>query len=212
MLQNLRDRFVAELRPTPPAVVPRRLVIGAIAGAMTSIVLVIVLMGLRPDMARATLSYMFWFKLAYTSALAAFALWSAERLARPGAAGLWELLWIAAPLVLVVALAVWQLCWAPEPMRKQMIMGDSSKVCSWCIVVFSIPPLLGLIWAMRGLAPTNLPRAGAVIGLASGGFGASAYALHCTEVTAPFLAIWYTFGVATAGGIGAVLGPRVLRW
>lgn len=212
MLQNFSDRLVAELRPTLPAVVPRRLIAGAFAGAVTSAVLVIALMGLRPDMARATLTYMFWVKLAYTLALAAFALWSAERLARPGATGLHRALWMAAPLLLVVAMAVLQLCLAPAPMRKPMIMGASSGACPWCIVAFSIPPLLGLIWAMRGLAPTDLPRTGAVIGLAAGGVGASAYALHCTETAAPFLAIWYTFGVATAGVIGAVLGPRVLRW
>jgi hypothetical protein len=212
MLQNFSDRLVAELRPTLPAVVSSRLIAGAFAGATISIVLVIALMGLRPDMVRATLTCMFWIKLAYTSALAAFALWSAELLARPGATGPSRILWMATPPLVVLAIAVLQLCLAPPPMRGPMIMGDSSKACPWCIVVFSIPPLLGLIWAMRGLAPTNLPRTGAVIGLAAGGVGASAYALHCTETAAPFLAIWYTFGMVAAGGIGAVLGPRVLRW
>jgi hypothetical protein len=65
---------------------------------------------------------------------------------------------------------------------------------------------------MRGLAPTRLRETGAVIGLAAGGAGAFAYAWHCTETGAPFLAVWYTVGIALAALLGWLAGPRVLRW
>jgi hypothetical protein len=212
MLEDLTDRLAADLRPTSAGFVSRRLLAGMGGGAVVSTALVAVLMGLRPDMLLASLTLMFWIKLAYTLALAGVALWSAERLARPDGAGWRRGAWLALPLLLVAGLAIWQLAQAPAPMRGHMVMGGSAKLCPWCILAFSIPPLIGLIWAMRALAPANLSRAGAMIGMAAGGVGASAYALHCPESTAPFLAIWYTLGIAGAGVLGLLLGPRVLRW
>ncbi len=49
-------------------------------------------------------------------------------------------------------------------------------------------------------------------GLLAGGVGASVYALWCRESTAAFVAVWYTLGIVACGGIGALLGPLVLRW
>ena len=41
---------------------------------------------------------------------------------------------------------------------------------------------------------------------------ALAYALACTEPAAPFIAVWYTLGIALCGVLGAALGPKLLRW
>lgn len=65
---------------------------------------------------------------------------------------------------------------------------------------------------MRGLAPTRLALAGAASGLLAGALGALVYALHCTEIAAPFLGIWYVIGMLIPTAIGALLGPRMLRW
>ena len=66
--------------------------------------------------------------------------------------------------------------------------------------------------ALRGAAPTRLAWAGAGAGLLAGALGALAYALHCPEMAAPFLAVWYLAGMALPTLAGAWLGPRVLRW
>ena len=211
-LDELQARLVAELKPSPPHYVLRRLLAGAGAGAAVSAVLIVAVLGYRPDMPHAMVTNMFWIKLGYMLALAAVALWSAERLARPGEAGWGRTAWFALPLLLAVGLAAWRLAQAPPPMRHHMIMGDSARGCSWLIMAASIAPLIGLVWAVRGLAPTRLVRTGAIIGLAAGGVGAAAYALHCPEFTAPFLAVWYTAGVAGSGLVGALLGPVLLRW
>ena len=68
------------------------------------------------------------------------------------------------------------------------------------------------LWALRGAAPTRLAWAGAGAGLLAGALGALAYALHCPEMAAPFLAVWYLAGMALPTLAGAWLGPRVLRW
>jgi hypothetical protein len=209
---DLIDRLTADLRPSPRLQVVRRLAIGVAGGAAVSAILTRSTLGFRPDMAHAALETMFWVKLAYTLALGGLALWACERLARPAGSAQGRLPWLLAPLLLLLALAGWQIAQAPAPMRMPMMMGHSASVCPWCILLFSLPPLIGLIWAVRGLAPTRLRLTGLIIGLAAGGFGASVYALHCDESTAPFIVIWYSLGVASAALVGWLAGPRLLRW
>jgi hypothetical protein len=38
------------------------------------------------------------------------------------------------------------------------------------------------------------------------------YALHCPELAAPFLAVWYVLGMAIPVLVGAALGRWLLRW
>ena len=42
--------------------------------------------------------------------------------------------------------------------------------------------------------------------------GALAYSVSCDELSPAFVAVWYTLGITLSGGLGALLGPRVLRW
>jgi len=38
------------------------------------------------------------------------------------------------------------------------------------------------------------------------------YALVCRELSASFVAVWYSVGIGLAALLGALLGPRALRW
>lgn len=212
MSDDLLFRLAGDLKPVSRLSVARRLALGLGLGALTSAVLTGATLGFRQDMMQAIGESMFWIKLAYTSGLAGVAFWVCERLARPTGEVRRRSAWLVLPVVLVAALAGWQLFKAPPPMRMPMVMGSSAVSCPWCILAFSLPPLVGLFWAVRGLAPTRLRLTGLMVGLAAGGAGASAYALHCPESAAPFLALWYTLGVAGAALIGALAGPRLLRW
>jgi hypothetical protein len=107
----------------------------------------------------------------------------------------------------VVALIV-----APSSAREQMILGTQWAMCVLCIPLFAIVPFAALIWALRRGAPTNLKRAGAIAGLVAGASGAVAYAFHCPDDSLPFIALWYGTMVALCAWIGAMLGPRLLRW
>ena len=211
-MQRLVTRLVQNLRPVPPHVVPVRLLTGVAGGVAVSVAMVGIWLGYRPDMLAAARTVMFWVKFAYGLAVGALALWAVERLARPGTEALSRILWLLLPLAAVAALAASQIARAPARDRAPMVMGASASVCPLLVIASAGPPLMGLIWAVRGLAPIRLRTAGAMIGLAAGGFGAGAYALHCTEWTAPFLAVWYSLGVAGCGVVGAALGPYVLKW
>ncbi|WP_436295950.1 MULTISPECIES: NrsF family protein [unclassified Variovorax] len=46
----------------------------------------------------------------------------------------------------------------------------------------------------------------------AGGAGAAVYALHCPELAASFLAIWYVAGMTLPVLAGAAIGHRLLRW
>ena len=65
---------------------------------------------------------------------------------------------------------------------------------------------------MRTLAPTRLALAGGVAGLLAGTIGASTYSIHCPELQAPFIGIWYLVGMLIPAFFGFIAGPRLLRW
>ena len=206
------ERLVADLRPVADPPVARRLAIGLGAGVALSVLLIGITLGYRPDMATASLTTIFWVKLAYVAGIGAIALWAVERLVRPGVPTGNLLLWLLVPTLALAALAVVQLANGPADMRAHLIMGFSATAAPWRILTAALPPLLGLAWAVRGLAPTRLVFCGAMVGLAAGGFGAASYSMHCQESAAPFLLIWYSLGVVACGFLGAALGPRILRW
>jgi len=212
MSDDLLRSLSADLAPVSRWTVARRLALGMSGGVIVSAVLMLVLLGPRPDMDQSMATAMFWMKLAYTLAFAVIASFAAERLARPAASARGRIKWLVVPILLVIAIAAFQLAGTAPAGRTAMLVGDSARVCPWRILIFALPPFIGLVWAMRGLAPTRLREAGAAIGLAAGGAGAFIYALHCTESTTPFLAIWYTLGMAASAALGWALGPLVLRW
>jgi len=45
-----------------------------------------------------------------------------------------------------------------------------------------------------------------------GAVGALVYSVHCPEQAAPFIGFWYLLGMLIPTAVGALLGPRLLRW
>ncbi len=93
-----------------------------------------------------------------------------------------------------------------------MILGDEWLECLLSIPIIAILPFAVVIFAVRRAAPTNLVRTGAVAGLIAGGVSTVAYALHCTDDSLPFVAVWYGATIVLCTLAGAALGPRLLRW
>ncbi len=209
---NLIERLGSEVRAVPRGLAARRLILGAGAGVVVAAVLMPLWIGVRPDLAQAVGTAAFWIKLAYTLGIAAATFWLLERLARPGARTLNQVIVGLAPPVAVLVLAAAELAGAEAAERPHLIMGASSHLCPWRIVALALPVLIGALWALRGLAPTRPTLTGAVAGLCAGGAGAFVYAFHCDERAMPFLALWYSGGIVISGVIGAVAGRRLLRW
>jgi hypothetical protein len=209
---DLIARLSADLKPSPRSAATRRLAFGGLVGALASAAFVVLALGVRPDIAQASERAMFWMKFAYGGAIGLIAAWAVERLARPAASARRRAVWLVAPLAVMTALATRWLEVTPPGAWPPLLMGHSAALCPWLILAASLPVLAGLVWAVRGLAPTRLRLTGLMVGLAAGGVGATAYALHCDEMAAPFLALWYSAGVALAAFLGWLTGPRLLRW
>ena len=212
MTDELIDRLTADLAPTRPAAVGRRLALALALGAAASLAGVLVLLGPRADLAGAVTSMMFWIKLAYTAAIGAVGAVCVERIARPTGRPGRRLAWLAVPTGLIGVATVAQLARAPAGAAMPLLMGGSAAVCPWLIAAVSAPLFLALSWAVRSLAPTRLRLAGALTGLTAGGLAAAIYSLHCGETAAPFVAVWYSLGILAPCVVGAITGPRLLRW
>ncbi len=177
-----------------------------------TLLLMVLWLGFRRDMAQAVLLPMFWIKLAFPGALLAGALVTAQRLSRPGARSGRAPLLLAAPILLMWLLAAAVLLTAVPENRPRLLLGISWQVCPFYIAALSLPAFVAVLWTMRGLAPTRPVQAGAAAGLLAGALGALAYALYCPEMAAPFIGIWYLLGMLIPATAGAALGPWLLRW
>ena len=202
----------AQVAPVPRRGFARRLAAGLGLGLAGCLLLVVLVLGLRTDLGWAAAHQPFWIKLGYCASIALLATLAAARLARPDAGALGWLVWLAVPVCALAAVAMFQLARAAPDQARALWLGESWQVCSALVFLLSLPVFGGLLLGLRWLAPTRLRAAGAAAGLASGGWAATLYCLHCPEAAAPFVLAWYSLGILLAAGLGAVLGPRLLRW
>lgn len=212
MTADLIERLSLDLRPTPRHAVARRLGRAVGVASVASLALVVLGLGLRPDMPGALGTAMFWVKLGYAGALALAGGAVTARLARPLGAVAGRAAWGIVPLLAILLLAAWQMAAAPPAAQPGLIMGESAQSCPLLILAVAAPVFAALTWALRGLAPTRLRLAGLSAGLTAGAVGATLYALHCPETGAPFVALWYTLGIALSGAFGWLTGPKLLQW
>ncbi|MGH8856261.1 MAG: DUF1109 domain-containing protein [Telluria sp.] len=188
--------------------------IGVLGWGMFGTALAMVLtMRMRSDIAEAMLLPMFWIKLAFPSAVAIATYTVVTRLGRPGKRlGLTPGTTLVALLMAVWMLAIATLFNAAPAERSHLVLGDTWLFCLVSIPLLSIPVFVAAMRAMKELAPTRLSLAGGAAGLFAGAASAAVYSLHCTEMEAPFLAIWYVLGMSIPAIAGAAIGPRLLRW
>jgi hypothetical protein len=210
------DELIAVLAtgagPVESGAARRRFTLAIALGGTCTLLLMAVLMGVRPDLPRMALEPMFWAKFAYCAALAGAAFALAARIARPGARTAGAASMLAVPLLVMWLLALVALGGAEGSEREALVFGTTWRACAFSIAFLSLPLFAGLLWAMKGLAPTRLALAGGVAGVLSGAAAALIYSLHCPELGAPFLGIWYPLGMLIPAAAGAILGPRLLRW
>jgi hypothetical protein len=210
------DELIAVLAgaatPTPPGRARRRLLLACLIGMAGAAALVFGILGFRHDFAYQMRTAPFWMKPAYTAWFAVGAFMLVDRMGRPGARATMGRLVLIGALAAIAVLAAINLATTAPGLRTQAVMGRSSLLCPIAVIVSAIPAMAAVMIALRGMAPTNLARAGMAAGLLAGGVGASVYALWCRESTAAFVAVWYTLGIVACGGVGALLGPLVLRW
>lgn len=186
-------------------------------GAMAlSVVLVAIaffaVLHLRNDFAAVAASPRFLFKFVVTLALATTAWRLAIILSSPGAPA-WgrARLLVLAPL-LVAAAVVFELASVPAGEWGARMVGRNAVFCLTAIPLMGIAPLALFVAALRHGAPTSPGLAGAIAGLAAGGVSATFYALHCTDDSPLFMAVWYSLALAALALLGFVSARLVARW
>ena len=206
----LIDLLAVGAGPAPRAVVARRLAPAMLFGLLASGALSLALFGPVPDLSLPGAAL--WVKLAYAASLAAAAGWLAGRLSRPGAPSGRAMLAVAGVATAMAVVGALATLGVQPDRRLADALGHSWALCPFAVLGLSLPALAVVLRAMRGLAPTRPRAAGLAAGLLAGALGAGGYAFACTESSVVFVALWYTLGIAACGGLGAALGPRLLRW
>ena len=209
---DLVSLLAAGVEPIDARRTMRRYVLAITGGMLGALAITGGILRLNPLLSNAVFEPVFWVREAYCATLGSLGFAAITRLARPGfrlgvvPAGIGAVviaMWIFAALVLLTA---------PAQDRAHLLLGATAAVCPFLITLVAAPLFLAFVWVLRGLAPTQLRAAGAAGGFAAGSFGALAYSLHCPELTAPFIGVWYLLGMLIPTGIGALLGPRLMRW
>ena len=210
------DDLVAVLstnvEPINRGLVRRTISIAVAGGAVVALGLVFGVLGLRADLTTTRATIFMLLKIVFALAVIGVAMRYLLRLARPGAERGLSPLTIAVPFAAIALLGAISLGFAPSSHWNWMILGDGWLECLLSIPIIAIVPFAVIVFAVRRAAPTNLVRTGAVAGLVAGGVSAVAYALHCTDDSLPFVAVWYGATIVLCTLAGAALGPRLLRW
>jgi len=209
---DLIDALAMETPAAPVGLPFRRIAIAAGLGAIAALAVVMAWLGPRPDLHVAMRGGFFWIKFAYAASFAISGAALADRYGRPGGRGRWRWALVFAPVAVLAVMAVAAALGEGVRQMHADWMGQSWNVCPFRILALAVPSFLGALWAFRRLAPTRLGLAGFAAGLLAGGVSAAVYSLACQESTALFVVTWYTLGIFACGGVGALLGPRLLRW
>lgn len=210
--KDLIDVLGRSARPVDRSTVARRFAMALLIGGAFAVCISIALLGTRPDLATARAAGFIVAKVGFGAAIFSLASLYLVRIARPGGEGRVSLLLTMAPFLAAVCLAAAVLAGAPAAHWNRMVMGQEWVECLVSIPLIAIVPFSVVIWAVRRAAPTDLAGAGAFAGLVAGSISAMAYALHCTDDSLPFVAVWYGGTIALCTLAGALLGPRLLRW
>ena len=206
------DDLVRDLEPVPAHPV-RRLALRWVLPALAASGLLIALwIGARPDMPAALALPSFWVKLLSMTVLACLGWAAFTAAARPGGIPRRSLIPGAILIAVVLMLGALNLAFAEPASRLRVLMGQSWQQCFALVVTAALPVFAASIMVMRAMAPTRLRIAGFAAGLFAGAAGASVYSFGCTETSMTFLAVWYQGAILTVAMLGALAGPRLLRW
>lgn len=208
------DELIAALaqdrEATPP---PARLLARLLPFAwLLGLAALLATMGPRADLIDVLATPRFLFKYLVALSLAVPALVLLPRLATPLPRARGWLRAIGLAPLLLLAGAVMELLALPAGTRTAAAVGQNALWCLAMVPTLAIMPLAASLYCLRQSAPANPALAGAVAGLASGALAATLYALHCTDDSPLFVALWYTPGVLLVSAIGATLASRVARW
>lgn len=209
---ELIDVLSANVERVDTGKVSRNLQIVIVGGLILALITGVVVLGVRGDIGDPSSFGFLVLKVGFGVVVVLLGSHYLLKHARPGGEMRSQIFLTTVPFVAVTALAGVSLISAPASHWSHMMMGDRWLECLLSIPIIAVVPFAVITWAVRMAAPTNLTRTGALAGLVAGGISAVAYALHCTDDSLPFVALWYGGTIVLCTLAGALTGPRLLRW
>ncbi|MGE3774360.1 MAG: NrsF family protein [Gammaproteobacteria bacterium] len=196
----------------PPAAAPLRAQgLALLLGGLVSLVALVGSLGLRADFQAALATWRFDVKLVLVASALLLAFIDCVRLASPVERGWAMRANLLIPILLGAAVAA-ELVLAPVDSWRARLVGTNAAVCLVVIPLLSLPTLVFAMIAMRTMAPSSAPAAGAAVGRLAAAVAATLYALHCFDDSPLFVATWYSLATLAVVLLGAAVGRRVLRW
>jgi hypothetical protein len=116
------------------------------------------------------------------------------------------------PALLLLAAVMYELVTIPASAWPSRALGVNGVMCLASIIFLSVLPLAATIYGLRQGAPMSPALAGAAAGLLAGALGATVFAMHCTNDSPLFVAIWYVLAIGFMALAGLSVGRYVLRW
>jgi hypothetical protein len=210
---ELINTIVADHAGQPgPKPVRHGLVMAIIGGLAISSALFSLTLGVRPDFISALGTWRYDMKLGVNLVLMIAATWVALRLSSPTATPRTAMRALMVPVFLLLAAVVYELVTIPASAWPSRAIGVNGVMCVASIISLSVLPLTATIYALRQGAPMSPALAGAAAGLLAGALGATVFAMHCTNDSPLFVAIWYALAIGLMSIFGLLVGKRALRW
>lgn len=209
------DALIAELVGTLEPVKPLRFSHGmamTLASAAASVLLVVGLFGLRPDLRGGVVDPVHLIAIGLYFGLALAASVTVVVMSRPCVGtdhSGWT--WAAAMAALLPAAGLI----AGLGSGGGLLEAESIRHGASCFAIGGASSLLVfavlVAWLRKG-APTAPDRAGVVAGIAAGAFGAFAFSLHCPDSDIVHVGVWHSGVVLAMGLFGRLTVPALVRW
>ena len=190
----------------------RRALAAGAAGACLSLTILMLALDLRADLLHVIGEWRVALKFAIVLTLGATSALAYLQASRPEVASAHVTRRLLAGPLLLAAGVAGELASTPSATWLTNLMGARPDLCVLSVALLSLPPLIGLLLALRHAAPASAMQAGALAGLLAGSLGAGAYILRCTDDSPLFLSVWYGAAIALVAVLGALAGARLLRW
>ena len=187
------------------------LALATLGAGLGTVMLLVMTLGIRPDLASVVATPPVLLKLLPSLVLAVGAYMLAAQSMRP-AASMSALVLLPGIILLLAGLVTSPATITSAPAFAAAAFQGSPTTCMAMIVAFSLLPLAVLLSALRNGASTRPGVTGAAAGLLAGSLGAFAYGLYCPVDSTVFVAIWYGISIASVTLMGIFLGRWVLQW
>ena len=209
---DLIELLSTNVEPVDHRPTVRNIRMAIVAGILAALTIVLSVLGPRGDLTSLGNVIPAIFKVAATAIILIPASIYLIKLSHPGGEHKTPVILVLFPFIAVIVLAVLSLASTPSSHWQGVILSDAWLECVISIPLIAIVPFAVITWTVRQMAPTDLARTGAFVGLVAGCISAIGYAFHCVDDSVPFIALWYGGTIALCTFAGWRLGPKILCW